>query len=236
MRYDWLLLDADGTLFDYDSAERKALQATFAEFEQPFGPNTVAAYRRINKQVWDAVEAGTVAEGDISVRRFSMLAEALGLSYDWAAFGAAYLRHLGEHADLMPAAEETLAELYGRVGMVVVTNGLADVQRSRFALAPITRYLHDLVVSGEEGVAKPDRRIFDTALARAGNPPRERVLMVGDSLSADMVGGRDAGVDTCWFNPAGLPRDHEVQPTHEIRDLRQLLTLVSEGRVRCAAD
>jgi len=236
MRYDWLLLDADGTLFDYDSAERQALQASFVEFEQPFAPNTNEVYRRINKLVWDAVEAGTVAEGDLPVRRFALLAEALGLRYDAAAFGEAYLRHLGEHADLLPGAEETLAALYGRVGMVVVTNGITHVQHSRFALTPITRYLSAVVISGEEGVAKPDARIFDAALARAGNPPRERVLMVGDSLSADMVGGRNAGLDTCWFNPARLPRDARVQPTHEIRQLAQLLALVETGAVADAAD
>jgi len=225
MRYDWLFLDADGTLFDYACAERRALQTTFEEFGQTFAPESLAVYRRINKEMWDAVERGTVAEGDLPVRRFALLAEALGLSWDAPAFGAAYLRHLGECADLMPEAEETLAALYGRVGMVVVSNGLRDVQRGRLARSTIQKYLHAVVISQEEGSAKPDGRIFQIALERADQPPLERVLMVGDSLTADIAGGRGVGLDTCWYNPAELPRNSQIEPVYEIRRLSELVSL-----------
>jgi 2-haloacid dehalogenase len=227
MRYDWLFLDADGTLFDYEQAERTALRATFDEFGQPYGPGCLVAYRRINKQMWDAVERGTVSEGDLPVRRFVLLGDALGLSWDGAASGASYLRHLGECADLMPEAEETLAALCGRVGLVAVSNGLKDVQRSRLARSSIARFLHAVVISGEVGFAKPDARIFRAALARAGSPPAERVLMVGDSLTADIAGGRAAGLDTCWYNPTAQPTDPAIRPVHEIRRLSELLELAN---------
>jgi len=230
MRYGWLFLDADGTLFDYEQAERTALRATFEDFEQVYGPQCLETYRRINKEMWDAVERGTVAEGDLPVRRFALLGEALGLCYDAAAFGTTYLRHLAECADLVPEAEETLAALHGRVGLVVVSNGLKEVQRGRLARSTIHKYLDAVVISAEEGVAKPDGRIFQVALARAGHPPVERVLMVGDSLTADIAGGHGVGLDTCWYNPAGLPRNPQIMPVYEIRRLSQLVDLALDGR------
>jgi 5'-nucleotidase len=127
----------------------------------------------------------------------------------------------------MPEAEETLAALCGRVGLVAVSNGLRDVQRSRLARSTIARFLHAVVISGEVGFAKPDARIFQAALACAGNPPAARVLMVGDSLTADIAGGHAAGLDTCWYNPAVLPGDPDIRPVHEIRRLSELLALAN---------
>jgi 2-haloacid dehalogenase len=85
-----------------------------------------------------------------------------------------------------------------------------------------------VVVSEEVGAAKPEGRIFEIALAQMGNPPKDGVLMVGDSLTADIRGGNDFGIHTCWFNPAGRAHDGCV-PTYEIRELRELLAIVSGG-------
>ena len=153
----------------------------------------------------------------------------LGCELDAPALGPAYLQHLGQYGDSLPQTDETLAALHGRVRMVLVTNGLRQVQASRLAKATITRYLHAVVISGEEGVAKPQPRVFEVALERAGNPPSDRVLMVGDSLTADIAGGNGVGIDTCWFNPTGLPRDPRYEPVYEIRELPELIALVEAG-------
>ena len=110
--------------------------------------------------------------------------------------------------------------------MVVLTNGLPEVQRQRLAGSAIRTYLAGLVISGEVGAAKPDPRIFDAAFEVMGRPEREEVLMVGDSLTSDIAGGKAHGIDTCWFNPQGNPRTLEVKPRYEIRSLRELLDIV----------
>jgi YjjG family noncanonical pyrimidine nucleotidase len=226
MRYDCLLLDADGTLLDCDSAEGGALQATFEQFKISYHADYLDIYREINTQLWREIEQGIFSEQALPEERFVRLSAALELDLDPAPFGCAYLQQLALRGESLPQADEILAALHGRVRMVLVTNGLMMVQRSRLQRATITRYLDAIVISGEEGVAKPHPHVFDVALERAGNPPRERVLMVGDSLTADIAGGNNAGIDTCWINPGGLPRDPRYTPTYEIRELAELVPLV----------
>ena len=230
MRYDWVLFDVDGTLFDYDAAEAKALAGAFSAFGLPYAPATSAVYREINARIWEAFERGEIAQSVLRWKRFALLFEALGLQADPAGFSARYLELLALGSDLMPGAEETVRALQGRVGLHLITNGLREVQRSRFARSSIGGCFSGMVISEEVGASKPDGRIFDVAFEQMGRPPRERVLIVGDSLTSDIRGGNDYGIDTCWFNPAHRERTVDVEPRYEVDRLGTVLGLVGLAR------
>lgn len=230
MRYRWLLLDADGTLFDYDRAETKALALTFQESGYELQDRHIPIYRQINGQLWLDFEQGEVAQDHLKVHRFELLFEEMGASLDAAAFSERYLENLARFADLIEGAEEVVRTLYGKVGMVLITNGLAAVQRSRLARSPLAGYFADVVISEEVGVSKPDGRIFDVAFEKMGNPKKEAVLIVGDSLTSDMRGGIDYGIDTCWFNPQGR-RGTDMPIRYEIRSLQELVDIVGDPSV-----
>jgi 2-haloacid dehalogenase len=225
VRYPWLLLDADGTLFDYDRAELDALRATSVEAGLQFSPAWLPAYRRINTALWEGFERGEVDQETIKTRRFEQLADELGLALEPAEFGRRYLAHLAEQTHLIEGAEETLKALRRTSGLVVLTNGLKEVQRPRLARSRIGSLVDGVVVSEEVGAAKPDGRIFEIAFEQMGGPSKQEVLMVGDSLLSDIRGGNDFGIDTCWYNPNGRPRDGAVS-TYEIARLRELLCIV----------
>jgi 2-haloacid dehalogenase len=225
MRYRWLLLDADGTLFDYDQAETKALELTFDQAGHELRERYIEVYREINGQLWLDFEQGEVAQDHLKVYRFEQLFEAMGVALDAGAFSERYLENLGQFADLIDGAEELLQSLYGRIGMVLITNGLSAVQRSRLAKSALERYFAAVVISEEVGSSKPDGRIFEVAFEKMGNPEKEDVLIVGDSLTSDMRGGIDYGIDTCWFNPQGRARDG-VAVRYEIRSLHELEKIV----------
>ncbi|MEJ2210839.1 MAG: YjjG family noncanonical pyrimidine nucleotidase [Anaerolineae bacterium] len=229
MKYEWLLLDADGTLFDYDHAEAMALQRTFEQMGHTFDPGYAQAYRRINGQIWLDFEQGRISQERLRTRRFELLFDAVGARLDPEAFSLAYLENLAWGTRLMDGAEDVVQALHGRVGLMLITNGLQDVQRPRLARSALDGYFADLVISEEVGAAKPDPLIFDVAFQRMGRPPKEAVLMVGDSLTSDMRGGVDYGLDTCWYNPEGRPRNPDVPVRFEIRDLRQLLGLLGSS-------
>jgi 2-haloacid dehalogenase len=231
MRYKWILLDADGTLFDYDRAEATALEATFAEFGLEYAPEHARDYRRINAQIWRDYELGNIAQDVLRVRRFDLLFGAIGFEADASAFSARYLAHLGDQAVLIPGAEEVVHALHGQVGLVMITNGIKEVQRSRLAKSTIADCFAGVVISDEVGVSKPDPGIFSAALALMGHPEKHEVLIVGDSLSADIRGGAEYGIDTCWFNPAHKPRPEEIDFRYEIDALRDLLDLVETHEV-----
>jgi 2-haloacid dehalogenase len=226
MKYQWLLFDADGTLFDYDRAEAAALAGTFVQSGLDFEPACAQIYRRINADIWLEFERGAITAQRLRTRRFELLFAALGLSFDAEEFSARYLRNLGGETYLMAGAEDLIKGLYGRAGLVVVTNGLTDVQRSRLSRSSISRYLTDVVISEEIGAAKPDRRFFDIAFRRMGQPPKSDVLIVGDSLTSDIRGGSDYGIDTCWFNPGRLPRPAGLGIRYEIGKLREVRHIV----------
>ncbi len=124
----------------------------------------------------------------------------------------------------LPGAEEALRELSALVPIALVTNGIAAVQHGRIEPSPVRKYIRQVVISSEEGFFKPDPRLIDVALRRMGTT-KERALMVGDSLSSDILGAQRAGVDACWLNPEGKPcaleraPEYTVQTLMEVRDI-----------------
>jgi 2-haloacid dehalogenase len=136
-----------------------------------------------------------------------------------------YLENLSRRTDLIAGAQKTVERLTKDSRALLITNGIAAVQRPRFSASPLLKYLSGFVISEEVGAAKPAPEIFEAAFATMGRPDRNDVLMIGDSLTSDIKGGNDFGIDTCWFNPAGMPPDPEIEPTYEITSLRELLTI-----------
>ncbi len=232
MSYGWVLLDADGTLFDYDYSEAVTLAGTFAECGLPFEAGHVEIYRRINGRLWLELERGTTTQERIRSERFASLFEAIGVDADPADFSDRYLANLARRSDLIDGAAGVAARLAAWAQLLIVTNGLAEVQRPRLAASAIGPHIAGIVISEEVGSAKPDGGIFRAAFEAMGGPSKRDVLMVGDSLTSDIAGGRDFGVDTCWFNPARHPRPADVEPTYEITRLQELLEIVSDGTAR----
>ncbi|MCP4535587.1 MAG: noncanonical pyrimidine nucleotidase, YjjG family [Chloroflexi bacterium] len=229
MKYKWLLLDADNTLFDYDKAEATALQRTFEQFGHKFEPAYAKAYRRINHKIWLQFEQGQISQDRLRTRRFELLFEAVEIESDPVKFSVTYIQNLAKGAYLIDGAEQVVKSLVGRVGLMLITNGLKEVQRSRLARSTIADCFSDVVISDEIGVAKPEVGIFQVAFERMRNPKKADVLIVGDSLTSDIKGGNAYGIDTCWFNPDRLVCDQDVEIQYEIRRLDELRAIVGIG-------
>ena len=230
MRYCWILFDADGTLFDYPRAEEEALEMAFAASGYAYETGHVELYRRITHRIWRRFERGEIAQGKLKVLRFEQLFEAAGLAGDPERFSQRYLEGLARGTQLIDGAEQVVRDLHEQIGMVVLTNGLKDVQRPRLAGSALNGYFDGVVISEEVGFAKPDPGIFDVAFQAMGDPDKRDVLIVGDSLTSDIRGGSDYGIDTCWFNPEGEPRADGLAITYEIRELREVAEIVGESR------
>lgn len=205
-KYKSIFFDADDTLFDYPQAERAALLACLGEFALPVDADTfIAVYRRHNHDVWREFERGETDQATLRVERFRRLAAELGRSgLPLEKISAFYLEALACQSQLLPGALELVRELAKRFPLALVTNGIAAVQNKRFAASPITPHFRSIVISEELGVAKPDPRIFRPALEKLGVEAAD-VLFVGDSVTSDMAGARNAGMDFCWLNPGGAP-------------------------------
>lgn len=201
MKYDVILLDADETLFDYRRAAREALAGTCAAFGVPFNEEVHARYHAINDALWRLYEQGGTTQEALRVGRFERLAAALGASFDPANFNAAYTAALGEGAYLREGALELCQALFGKRPLYIATNGLVATQKRRLEKSPLRPLISDMFISEEIGFQKPRKEYFDAVLAAVGNPAPSRVILLGDSLTSDMAGGRNAGVATCWLAP-----------------------------------
>ncbi len=230
MRYTWLLFDADGTLYDFERTEAVALEATFTEFGVPYDEHERSTYHGINRGLWQQFERGQIRADDLRVRRFERFFEALGLRADATLASDRFITHLSEGSYLIDGAEALISRLSGQHRLAIITNGLSAVQRPRFAASSIGHMFDPVIISDELDVAKPDPAIFDVAFERMGGPSKEEVLLVGDSLSSDMRGGVDYGVDTCWYNPRGTPKPSAMNITHQIGELEELPSLLGVAR------
>jgi 2-haloacid dehalogenase len=225
--YRWLLFDADDTLFDYGQAEAGALRRTFEQSGVCFDAAYLGIYQRINHQLWLDFEQGKIASELLRTRRFELLFEAIGVLIDASVFSPRYLSNLAASSELIEGALEIVQALHGRYRLAIITNGLRDVQRPRLAGSAIRDYIEHIIISEEVGAVKPEPAIFDAAFRLMGWPGKDQVLMIGDSLTSDMAGGSAYGIDTCWFNPRGLPRPAHVSITHEIKRLDELVEMLA---------
>jgi 2-haloacid dehalogenase len=224
--YPWLWFDADGTLFDYNSAEANALKKTFDSLKIPFEAGYLDIYREINHQLWQALEQQKITPAALRFRRFELLLEALHLNGSHEHMSSVYVEQLAICAELMEGAFDVLQSLHEKSRLAIVTNGLQAVQRSRFAHSIIKDLITDLIISEEIGAAKPHTNFFEIAASRLGNPAKTDILIIGDSLSSDIQGGVNYGIDTCWYNPAYEPKPADLPITYEIRHLRELLDIL----------
>jgi len=226
MKYKYLLFDLDGTLFDYDKAEADALESTFIHFGFCYNPEFLTEYRELNKLIWQDFENGKITQKELKTKRFAQLAESLNIKFDSSKFSDTYLLNLSKGIDLIAGAEELLKTLYGKAKLYLITNGLTLVQRPRIKNSTIGKYFKGDIISEEVGFAKPQKEIFDLAFDMMGNPAKDEVLIIGDSLSSDIAGGNNYGIDTCWFNPNSKDLESNHNPTYEIKQLMKLIELV----------
>lgn len=227
-RYEFVLLDADNTLFDFDAAERKALHHVLRTRGYVPDQATVDVYVKINNALWDAFARGEVEQDFLLVERFRRFEQAMGGGHDPAAFNADYLAALASNSDLLPGALELCRSLSGLgCTLAIVTNGAAAAQRGRYAVSPIRDYIPHLFISQELGVRKPDPLFFDHVCRKLDISDRSRAVVVGDNLGSDILGGNRAGIDTIWYNPHGVPLSESARPTYTAADYDTVAAVIS---------
>lgn len=228
-KYYCILFDADNTLLDFDAAEAKALAETLVHYGIEPDSQTVETYRRINAGLWQQLEKGQIRREKLMTERFTRFLKEIDAAGSGAEMNRYYLDQLSTHPDLMPGGVlEVLRELSEVATLAIVTNGFDRVQSRRVKEAGLLDTIEEVFVSEKLDAEKPSRKIFDAALRTLGVENKEHVLMVGDSLSSDIQGGENAGLDTCWFNPSRAENPGRVNPTYEITRLEELYEIVME--------
>ena len=221
-----IFFDLDNTLLDFDRGEAHALSRAFRQFGIDPTPAVLARYHDINLRQWELLEEGKLTKDQVLTRRFDLLFAELGVSCVSQAVCDLYESFLAEEHDFIPGALELLGALSPRYSLHLATNGASAVQRRRLADAGILTYFQNIFISEEVGFHKPSPAFFLACFAAIPGFDHTSALMVGDSLTSDIRGGRNAGLRTCWFDHLGRPYRPDILPDYTVAALDQLPALL----------
>lgn len=205
MKYQVLLADADGTLFDFHAGERLALTTVLQGVSIPADEETLALYSRINEGHWKRLERGETTQQRLRVERFADFLTALGRRDDPEEMCRQFMEQLGQQRILLPGALALCQAVSQSMPILLVTNGISTVQRSRFTDCSLSPYIAGMVISEEVGHAKPEPHMLQEAMRQAGVANPRQALMLGDSLTADIAAAQNAGIDSLWYTGGKEP-------------------------------
>lgn len=221
-RYQWALFDADHTLFDFDKASEEALAEVLDEHGFGWREGMYADYKRINLQCWSEHEKGLINRDTLIYERFKRYFDFVQIDLDPVSTQQKYLKGLSRRPYLMPGADEILEWLRPHKRLGYITNGMTEVQKHRLQMIGWLVKFDVIVIAGEIGHSKPNSEYFEHVHRVLGQPAHQEVLVIGDSLTADIEGGARYGYRTCWYNPGGESCSSELQPDYTISHLDQL--------------
>jgi YjjG family noncanonical pyrimidine nucleotidase len=225
--YKWILFDADHTLFDFDKASEEALAEVLSVNGSGWTEGMYADYKRINVQCWTEHEQGKIDRDTLVYERFRRYFEFRNLDLDPVATQQDYLRRLGAKPYLMPGAQKIMDTLTGNIKLGYITNGMKEVQRPRLNAIGWEAHFDVIVVGGEVGLSKPHTAYFEHVHALINQPAHQEVLVVGDSLNADISGAASFGYRTCWYNPKEEPCTLSKAPDYTISHLEELTSIIA---------
>ena len=183
-------------------------------------------YEKINSQLWKDLEKGIVNKEELKVIRFEKIIKKFKLEYDSQKMSEVYLKKLGEGIFPFKSTEKLCKYLHSKYKIGIVTNGIKEVQYSRIKNSSISNYIDKIIISDEVGVNKPDKKIFEYAMNYFEISDKKTVIMIGDSLEADIKGGQNAGIDTCWVNLRNNVNDTGIVPKYEVNKLEKLFEIL----------
>lgn len=223
--YTTLLVDLDGTVFDFLKSEKVAIKAALKMNGIPFEDATARRYSEINTVYWSKYERGEIKREEIFENRFITLLDEIGITADTKKLSDDYFVELSKGHDLKENAKEVLEKLKEKgYFLVAATNGVSKTQYRRLRDADIEKYFDVVCVSEDAGCQKPQKEYFDYVISKCPEKDRSKMLIIGDRESSDVLGGINAKIDVCWLNEVGEAGHYNIK--YEIKELLDLLDIL----------
>lgn len=198
MKYTTLFFDADDTLLDFQTCERQAMEKTLTAYGLKFTPEFLAQYHEINHALWSDFEKGKITKDVILAYRFRKTFEKLKMDVPLS-YEVDYQNNVAENGVTLPGAVELVKELSQKYAIYICTNGVADTQARRLAHSGLMPYVKDVFISETLGYNKPHPLYFEKAMEKVEEKDKSKILMIGDSLSSDIMGANKSGFPSCWY-------------------------------------
>ena len=221
-----LLIDLDDTLLDFHKGEYNAVKKSLAQMGLPSTDELARRYSEINDAQWKRLEKGEITRQEVLVGRFRLLFDEMGVDASADQMKAVYEGLISQEGHLFDGAQELLEALQADYDLCIISNGTAVVQDARITKTGLAPYFKHIFISQRVGVNKPSPIFFERCLEAMPEVRREDCLIIGDSLSSDILGGMLSGIKTCWLNRTGNTAKGDVKPDYEVTSLDEILPLV----------
>ena len=205
-----VFLDVDNTLLDFHKCSTKAMKQAFGEFGLTWTDDFLPTFHTVNNALWRQLEGGEIPSRKALFEiRFDRVFEAAGICCDGKAFEERFQQLLTLSHEPVEGALEMVKYLAGKYTLCAASNSAYQHQLHRLEAAGMLPYFTHVFVSEEAGITKPDPGFFRWCFEKLGNPHKDSVVMIGDSLTADVAGCVNFGIACCWFNfeGAAVPED-----------------------------
>lgn len=226
MKYDLFLFDLDDTLLDFQASEILSFKNTFNHFGIDSIDEIHTTYKIVNNKLWKQIEKGEITKDFLKIERFKRTLIEHKIEIPPHKMAEYYMEQLPLNVVLIEDAVEVLkfVKNFGEVG--IITNGIEITQKLRIKNSTLKDYVDFLAVSEECGFAKPDSRFFEFAVKKANHFTKEKTIIIGDRLEADILGANNFGIDSCWFNPHKLANTTAARPTYVVEKLSEVQNLL----------
>ena len=197
----YVFFDVDNTLIDFGESAKLAMPSLFKKMGYPYNEEVPKIYHRIGDPLWEAVERKEITGKYLRSVRWGLICKELGFECDSEKMEAEYAKQLSNFAVLIEGAEELLKYLKEKGYIIAIaSNSYLEQQINRAKISGIDKYIDAYFASMDIGFEKPRIEFFNACFEGLGNPPKDEVIMIGDSLTADVGGGKEAGIKTIWFD------------------------------------
>ncbi|MBQ3108538.1 MAG: HAD-IA family hydrolase [Clostridia bacterium] len=220
-----VLLDVDDTLLDFNKCAAASMFLAAEDCKVPLPRDAFPTFTKVNNALWKEIEAGTLTLEGLYKVRWNRVFAALGIAADGEAFEAAFLAHIAHSAETVDGAGALIAYLAKKYRVFIATNAPEEQQIERLTKANLMRGIEAVFASEAIGHAKPQKEFFLACMERMGNIAPHEIAMIGDSLTADIIGAHGMGYLTIWYDHrrCGMEKpdyaDHKVSTLAEIEGI-----------------
>ena len=227
-KYKYLLWDIDGTILNFELAERAAIRSLFDRFKLgDCSDEMLMYYSQINKRYWQLMESGKIKKDKMLVERFIEFFSNKGINADIAAeFNKEYQIALCDTIVFNDDAMDIIKHQKKTCKIIIVTNGTEVVQEKKLERSGLNDIVDNVFISELVGFEKPNIKFFEKVILEVGIKDLKEALIIGDSLTSDIQGGHNIGIDTCWYNPKNEENTTLLNPTYTIRNLHELENII----------
>ncbi len=221
-----IFIDLDNTLIDFNECARHSIINAFEELGFTYTENVFKTFIEENVKIWKRLEKGEITKAELRANRWNIILGKLGIDFDGTVLEEMFENGVAKGAYAVEGAYDLLDYLYGKYKLYIVSNGFRFVQESRLKIGNFEKYFDGLFVSEDIGIAKPAKDFFDYCFEKTDNPDKNEVILIGDSITADISGGINYGIDTIWFNKNNDSLPENITPSHMVKHLSEIKNIL----------